>query len=70
MNTLEQFHIHKLSKENMHVDDTYTDTHNPVFNFITKYCKEYHINTKSTPPTNSTVPQPTPPTPKYTHNDI
>jgi hypothetical protein len=37
MNTLERFHIYKLSKENMHVKDTYGDMFNLIFNLITKY---------------------------------
>jgi hypothetical protein len=41
---LERFHIYKLSQENMQPNDTYTDIHNPIFNLITKYYKEYHTN--------------------------
>jgi hypothetical protein len=37
MNTLEQFHIYRLSKDNLHLNDTYTDTYNPIFNLITKH---------------------------------
>jgi hypothetical protein len=38
MNTLKRFHICNLSKENLHMNDTYTDTYNPFFNVI----KDYH----------------------------
>jgi hypothetical protein len=39
MNTLEQFHIHKLTKENLQLNDTYTDTYNPIFDLIIKHNK-------------------------------
>jgi hypothetical protein len=39
MNSHEQFHIYKLSKDNLHLNDTYTDTYNPIFNRITTYYK-------------------------------
>jgi hypothetical protein len=35
MNTLERFHIYKLSREGIHLNDTY----NPIFNLITKHYK-------------------------------
>jgi hypothetical protein len=54
MNTLEWFHIYKLSKENMHMNDTYADTYNPIFNLITNYYK-------------NTTPTPTPPHFTYQH---
>jgi hypothetical protein len=31
MNTLEKFYIHKLSKNNLQLNDTYTDINNPIF---------------------------------------
>jgi hypothetical protein len=31
MNTLERYHIHKISKHKLHMNDTYIDTHNPIF---------------------------------------
>jgi hypothetical protein len=55
MNTLERFHIYKLSKENMHMNNTYADTCNPIFNLITKYYKKHHTNPNPTLPTNTTV---------------
>jgi hypothetical protein len=51
MNTLERFHVYKLSKENMHINDTFADMYNPIFNLITKYYKKYHTNPNPTPPT-------------------
>jgi hypothetical protein len=39
MNTLEQFHIYKLSKNNLQLNDTYTDMHNPIFKLITTHYK-------------------------------
>jgi hypothetical protein len=29
-NTLERYHVYKLSKDNVHMNDTYIDTHNPI----------------------------------------
>jgi hypothetical protein len=34
MNTLEQFHIYNLWKENLHINDIYTGIHNSIFNVI------------------------------------
>jgi hypothetical protein len=34
MNTLEQFHIYKLSINNLQLNDTYADIHNPIFKLI------------------------------------
>jgi hypothetical protein len=39
MNSLEQFHIYRISKDNLLLNDTHTDTYNPIFNLITKYYK-------------------------------
>jgi hypothetical protein len=39
MNTLEQFHIYSLWKENLHIYDIYTDIHNPIFNTIINHYK-------------------------------
>jgi hypothetical protein len=34
MNTWERFHIYKLSKEGIQLNDTYADTHNPIFRLL------------------------------------
>jgi hypothetical protein len=31
LNTLERYHIYKTSRENLHMNDTHIDTHNPIF---------------------------------------
>jgi hypothetical protein len=31
LNTLEKYYIHKISKNNLHMNDTYNDTYNPIF---------------------------------------
>jgi hypothetical protein len=31
LNTLERYHIYKISKGRLHMNDTYIDTHNPIF---------------------------------------
>jgi hypothetical protein len=37
MNTLERFHIYKLTKNKLQLNDTYSDIHNSIFNVINKY---------------------------------
>jgi hypothetical protein len=39
MNTLEQFHIYNLWKENLHINDIYTDIYNPIFSVIIDHYK-------------------------------
>jgi hypothetical protein len=39
MNTLERFHIHKLTKDGLQLNDTYADTHNPIFDLIATHYK-------------------------------
>jgi hypothetical protein len=31
LNTLERYHIYRISRDNLHMNDTYNDTHNPIF---------------------------------------
>jgi hypothetical protein len=31
LNTLEKYHMYKISKNNLHMNDTNIDTHNPIF---------------------------------------
>jgi hypothetical protein len=31
LNTLERYHIYKISRDNLHMNDTYIDTPNPIF---------------------------------------
>jgi predicted patatin/cPLA2 family phospholipase len=31
LNTLEWYHMYKTSRENLHMNDTYKDTYNPIF---------------------------------------
>jgi hypothetical protein len=31
LNALEKYYIHKISKNNLHMNDTYNDTYNPIF---------------------------------------
>jgi hypothetical protein len=31
LNTLEMNHIYRISKDNLHMNDTYINTHNPIF---------------------------------------
>jgi hypothetical protein len=34
MISLEQYHIHTISKNKLHMKDTYIDTHNPIFEVL------------------------------------
>jgi hypothetical protein len=34
LNTLEKYHIYNMSKDGLQMNDTYIDTHNPVFEMI------------------------------------
>jgi hypothetical protein len=31
LNTLEKYHIYKVSKDNLNMNDTHIDKHNPIF---------------------------------------
>jgi hypothetical protein len=31
LNTLDRYHIYKISRENLHMNDRHIDTHNPIF---------------------------------------
>jgi hypothetical protein len=31
LNTLEKYHIYKVSRKNLHIDDASIDAHNPIF---------------------------------------
>jgi hypothetical protein len=39
MKALEQFHIYRLTKDRLQLNDTYTDTYNPIFDLITTHYK-------------------------------
>jgi hypothetical protein len=37
MNTWERFHIYKLGKDGLQLNDTYADTHNPIFKLVNSH---------------------------------
>jgi hypothetical protein len=43
MNTLERYHIYQLTKKGTQLNDTYTETYNPIFNILNKHYT--HSNT-------------------------
>jgi hypothetical protein len=44
LNTLGKYHIYRISKTNVHLNDTYNETHNPIFQEIYKiYDRSQHI---------------------------
>jgi hypothetical protein len=47
LNTLEKYRIYKVSKKNLHVNDTNIDTYNPIFEEL------YNTITFPTPPHSS-----------------
>jgi hypothetical protein len=34
LNTYERFHIYEISKQNMQLNDTFTETYNPIYDMI------------------------------------
>jgi hypothetical protein len=36
LNTLERYHIYKIGKDNLHMNDTNIDIHNPIFKALHK----------------------------------
>jgi hypothetical protein len=36
LNTLERFHIYKMTKKGLQMNDTFTDIHNPIFDVLIK----------------------------------
>jgi hypothetical protein len=39
MNTWERYHIYTLSRDELQLNDTHTDTHNPIFKIVNNYTK-------------------------------
>jgi hypothetical protein len=37
LNTLEKYHIYRTSKDNLHMNDTYIDIYNPIFETLSKF---------------------------------
>jgi hypothetical protein len=50
MNSLERFYIYRLSKDNLYLNDTYTDISNPIYNLVTEYYKQIHMHYHPIPP--------------------
>jgi hypothetical protein len=40
LNTLEKYHIYKIGKDNLHMNDTNTDIHNPIFKTLNRIYTE------------------------------
>jgi hypothetical protein len=36
LNTLEKYHIYRISEDNLHMNDTYIDIHNPIFETLSE----------------------------------
>jgi hypothetical protein len=47
LNTLERYHIYKMSREGVHMNDAHVDVHNPIFEALQE------VNTRSINPANS-----------------
>jgi hypothetical protein len=39
MNSLQQYYIYRITKENLQLNDTYTNNYNPIFDLIAEYYK-------------------------------
>jgi hypothetical protein len=39
MNSLQQYYIYRITNENLQLNDTYTNNHNPIFALIAEYYK-------------------------------
>jgi hypothetical protein len=50
INTWERYHIYNLYKENLHINDTYTDTHNSIFNVIRDHYGKFDCPATTPPP--------------------
>jgi hypothetical protein len=62
MNTWEKFYIQKLSKNNLQLNDTYTDINNPIFGLIDNHHNKENQYQPSTPrPTTPPQTYPLPP---------
>jgi hypothetical protein len=44
LNTLEKYHIHKISKEGLHMNDTYKGIHNLIFEALHKRTPDSSTN--------------------------
>jgi hypothetical protein len=63
LNTFERYYIYENSKDNLHMNDTNIDIHNPIFKALHRiYTKQFYI-----PPL---LPPTIPPTPKLPPNSI
>jgi hypothetical protein len=36
LNILEKYHIYKVGRNNLHMNDTHIETHNPIFQIVHK----------------------------------
>jgi hypothetical protein len=50
LNTLERFYIHNLCTQKLQINDTYTDTYNPIFNLIQRHITHNNKPLTKTPP--------------------
>jgi hypothetical protein len=51
LNTLEKYHIYKVSKDNLNINDTDIDTHNPIFETLHEiYTRQRNTHFPHSPP--------------------
>jgi hypothetical protein len=58
LNTLERFHMYKMTKKGLQINDTFTDIHNPVSDVLIKTHTEispsrHHLQNTNSPPTHT-----------------
>jgi hypothetical protein len=56
MNTWERYHIHRLSKDGLRLNDTYADTYNPIFRLLNSYSLENNTDHPSQDSTHPLTP--------------
>jgi hypothetical protein len=47
LNTVERYHIYRISKDNLHMNDTYNDTYNSMFVHYTSFTRDSSTHTPS-----------------------
>jgi hypothetical protein len=48
LNTLEKYHTYKISKEGLHMNHTYNETHNPISEMLHEKTPDNSTNTQYT----------------------
>jgi hypothetical protein len=56
LNTLEKYYFYRINTDNLHMNDTYIDTHNPIFDTLHEfYARWQHTHSQSCYPSKSRI---------------